>query len=444
MSEQKRHVLCLLFGLSAAQLVCFPVAAVELTGSLRTHDPSRILNEGNRYYSFGTGVERRFSSDPFIPITSKFSDNFTNWQNGPVVFTGIPDWAQSKVPNNKGNMWAPDVFYFGGQYRMYYSVSSFGSQNSVIGMATNTTLDFTSPSYAWVDHEMVIESEFGSPYNAIDPGIFYDDSTNRMWMTFGSFWNGIYITELDPATGKRITPTSSTLNIARNPVNPPDAIEAPFLTENDGYYYLFVNWDTCCQGVNSTYKIRVGRSTSPTGPFLDRNGISMTSGGGELFLATEGSKIGPGHFSEFSEDSIDYFSYHYYDGSDNGRSKLAIEEFSYTFDGWPILVSDLPPGDYNRDGQVDAADYTVWRNALGSTDDLRANGDNQGMSHNIVDEADYDVWRDDFGTVYIDLSGSGSSAISATVPEPSSFCLAALGLTAVFFRRRRAADHRST
>ena len=186
-------------------------------------------------------------------------------------------------------------------------------------------------------------------------------------MTYGSFWNGIYITELDPTTGMRITPTSSTMNIARNPGSPANAIEAPFLTEHGGFYYLFVNWDTCCQGVNSTYKIRVGRSTSPTGPFRDRIGLAMTSGGGELFLQTEGDFIGPGHFSEYTEAGINYFSYHYYDGDDVGRSKLAIEEFAWTFDGWPILVSDLPPGDFNHDGIVDAADYAVWRNTSGSS-----------------------------------------------------------------------------
>jgi hypothetical protein len=287
---------------------------------------------------------------------------------------------------------------------------------------------------------MVIESEVGFPFNSIDAGVFYDNDTSRMWLTFGSFWNGIYVTELDPATGKRITPNSSTLNIARNPVNPPDAIEAAFLTERDDYYYLFVNWDTCCQGVNSTYKIRVGRSTSPTGPFRDRNGTTMTAGGGELFLATQGSVIGPGHFSDYSENNIDYFSYHYYDGTDNGRSKLAIDEFSYTFDGWPILVSDLPPGDYNRNGVVDAADYTVWRNALGSSDDLRANGDDDGASQGVVDDADYVVWRNTVGTTYLDLAGSGAGAPGATVPEPVSAALMAIGVVAMLFHRQRTAE----
>jgi arabinan endo-1,5-alpha-L-arabinosidase len=427
-----RHV-CIAIGMATIQMACVTAAAVPLSGQRRIHDPARINKLGDRYYTYGTG-------SPGAPIATRYSDDFTDWHNGPTVFGGIPAWAQAEVPNNPGFMWAPDVFHFGDEYRMYYSVSSFNSQISVIGMATNTTLDFNSPNYAWVDQGMVIDSEVESPYNTIDPGVFYDDSTSRMWLTFGSFWSGVYITELDPATGKRITPNSSTKNIARNPVDPPDAIEAPFLTERDGYYYLFVNWDTCCQGTNSTYKIRVGRSASPNGPFLDRNGTDMVSGGGELFLATEGSVIGPGHFSEYSENNIDYFSYHYYDGNDNGRSKLAIDEFSYTFDGWPILASDLPPGDYNRDGKVDAADYTVWRNSLGSTSDLLANGDDEGSSHGIVDEADYEIWRNNFGTLYTDFTGAGG--IGEAVPEPLSCGLLVIGLIACPYRLRRRAPLR--
>jgi arabinan endo-1,5-alpha-L-arabinosidase len=312
-------------------------------------------------------------------------------------------------------MWAPDVFHYNNEYRLYYSVSSFGSQNSVIGMATNNTLDFTSPNYLWVDQGMVIESEVGSPYNAIDPAVFVDDNTGRMWMTFGSFWNGIYITELDPQTGKP-SPGARTVNIAKNPASPGNPIEAPFLTQHDDFYYLFVNWDLCCRGLNSTYNIRVGRATSPAGPFLDRSGVAMISGGGELFLATEGNAIGPGHFSDFSEDGINYFSYHYYDGNANGAPKLAIDEFAWTHDGWPVLVSALPPGDYNRDGLVGAADYTVWRNAAGTSNHV-ADGNGDG----IVDSEDFDVWKAHYG----DSLASGAAQITS-VPEPVNLALLAL------------------
>ena len=108
---RKRQLFGWLFGGIAVQLICSPAAAVDLTGSLRLHDPSRIQKQGNRYYTFATGSAS-------APIASKYSDNFTTWQNGPAVFSGIPAWAQAEVPNNPGFMWAPDVFYFNGQYRL--------------------------------------------------------------------------------------------------------------------------------------------------------------------------------------------------------------------------------------------------------------------------------------------------------------------------------------
>ncbi len=233
-----------------------------------------------------------------------------NWQNGPRVFNTAPAWTQPEVPANNGSFWAPDIIKYGDEYRLYYSVSSFGSQDSAIGLATNTTLNPSSPGYQWVDRGLVIDSEVPSSYNAIDPNVFFDESTSRMWMTFGSFWNGIFITELNPTTGKAIF-VESFVDQHRTQSRPhPNAIEAPYLYEHDGFYYLFVNWGNCCQGVDSTYEIRMGRSTSPTGPFVTcGRGIrtSMVSGNGELFLDTEGSFIGPGHMSIFSEGGVDYF-----------------------------------------------------------------------------------------------------------------------------------------
>jgi hypothetical protein len=51
------------------------------------------------------------------------------------------------------------------------------------------------------------------------------------------------------------------------------------------------------------------------------------------------------------------------------------------------------PGDYNLDGAVDAADYTVWKKTEGSTTDLRADGNGDGR----VDQKDHDLWKSHFG-----------------------------------------------
>jgi arabinan endo-1,5-alpha-L-arabinosidase len=374
-------------------------AQAALTGQIGIHDPSTIVKDGARYYVFATGQG----------ISSKSSANLTHWQTNPRVFGTAPAWTQQEVPANGGHLWAPDIIKHGSEYRLYYSISSFGSQDSAIGLATNVTLDSTSANYHWVDQGMVIDSEVGSPYNAIDPSVLHDELTDRMWMTFGSFWNGIYITELNPATGKPFSGSPTATNIARHPVRPPDAIEAPYLHQRDEYYYLFVNWGNCCQGVNSTYEIRLGRSTSPTGPFLTRGrGPSMVDGGGELFLDTEGSFIGPGHMSIFSEHGVDYFSYHYYDGTNNGTSKYNIEELAWTMDGWPIPASDVIPGDFNGNLVVDHADLAVWSTHYGTKADGR----------HFLD------WQRNFGATLNSLGGL------ATAPEPATLSLVLLIATA--------------
>lgn len=297
----------------------------QLSGTLGAHDPSALIKEGNTYRYFATGNG----------ISSRRSTNLTNWSNNGRVFDEVPAWTRTAVPGFVSNFWAPDVAYFNGKYHLYYSVSTFGSQVSAIGMATSPTLDTTSPDYEWIDHGPVIQSQVGSPYNAIDPNIFIDDN-GATYMTFGSFWNGIHQVELEPTTGLRKN-NNAPIRLASA-----SQIEAPYLHKRDGYYYLFVNWGQCCSGVNSTYNIRVGRSTSPNGPFLARNGADLRNSGGTLFLGTEGNFIGPGHISIFSENGQDLFSYHYYNGAANGAATYNLRPLYWDAAGWPSATFVVP------------------------------------------------------------------------------------------------------
>ena len=289
------------------------------------HDPSTIVHDGDTFWTFSTGVG----------VSSSFSTDLINWERGPPVFDPVPDWTQAEIPlNRNGHFWAPDIIELDGRFLLYYSVSSFGDNRSAIGLATNEVLDPSHPDYAWRDEGPVFQSYEDDDYNAIDPALILDQD-GRLWMSFGSFWGGIQMIELDRSTGKRISPDSPIHNLARNP-----EIEAPFIYFRDGFYYLFVNWDRCCRGLDSTYNIRVGRSRSVTGPYVDKAGVYLTDQGGSLLLATDGDFIGPGHVGIFSYQGTDWLTVHFYDGTtERGTSMLGMAQIVWAEDGWPNVVA---------------------------------------------------------------------------------------------------------
>jgi arabinan endo-1,5-alpha-L-arabinosidase len=291
------------------------------------HDPSTIIKCGNEYWFFSTGMG----------ITSHHSTDLVNWRPGPRIFTGTPDWATNAVPGNNGSFWAPDVIHLGDRYLLYYSVSIGGKRTSVIGLATNPTLDPAAANYHWTDHGLVIGTSSKDNFNAIDPSVFHDED-GKLWLSFGSFWSGIKLIQLDPATGLRLTNDPPIYSLAQHSVGKDKSIEASCLTRHGDYYYLFADWGLCCRGTDSTYEIRMGRSQTITGPYLDKSGTDMMKNGGDLFLATEGRFIGPGHAGIFSENGRNWFSFHFYDGNRNGLATLGLRELHWTVDGWPALI----------------------------------------------------------------------------------------------------------
>jgi arabinan endo-1,5-alpha-L-arabinosidase len=272
------------------------------------------------------------------------------------VLAQAPAWVKDTVPKNtNGFFWAPDVRLVRGTYYLYYSVSSFGSNVSAIGLATSKTLEPGS----WQEQGIVIRSPAPENFNAIDPAIIQSPD-GRLWMSFGSFWSGIKMIELHPATGKRLHPNSPVYALAAYPQERNNAIEAPFIHFRDGYYYLFVNWDYCCRRERSTYNIRGGRSKRITGPYLDKDGVDLLKGGGTLLLSSkhdDGSgapfdpKVGPGHAGILSEKGVDRFSFHWeYDRAREGRSVLEIRTVQWDRDGWPRIVPGTanPPASETR------------------------------------------------------------------------------------------------
>lgn len=412
-------------------------AAAQVLGDSVIHDPSRIIRDGDRYYVYYT--PQNFDDG----IWFKWSDDLETWRDplgGPSangIFSDAPPWVAVEKPNNDGTFWAPTVLEQNGEYRMYYSVSTIFTQESAIGLATNATLDYRDPSYEWVDRGMVIDSEVGYSYNTIDPSVFVD-ADDRTWMVYGSYWDGIQITELDATTGMPYDPSpAGQLNIASRDVG--TDIEAPYIHYRDGYYYLFVNWGSCCSGVDSTYNIRVGRSESPTGPFLDnsRSQRDMLDGGGSLFLEAEGALIGPGHAGIYSEDGVDYFGYHFYDANSGGVPRYEIDTLLWDSEGWPLLTSVALRADLTGDGALDVADWLRFTR-FSHVDLSGASGSQRSTRGDLDRDGDNDF--DDFVLFkyYFDtLNGQGALALAraSLVPEPASFGMAIMAAGAVWRRR---------
>lgn len=286
----------------------------------RLHDPSTVVRERGDAWCFSTG-----------PGVVVLKQDGRDWSyQGSLFPRGVrPDWHKEKVPGNRGDLWAPDVIELGSKWCVYYSVSTFGKNTSAIGMASRKKLGPGSEKDPWTDEGMIISSKRGDRFNAIDPAVIMDG--RKLWMSFGSFWDGIMLIELDPKTGLRKDPDEKPLQIANA-----EEIEAPFIHKEGPWYYLFVNWGLCCRGTKSTYEIRVGRSKAITGPYEDKDGQKMTAGGGSLVLGSDGRFIGPGHASVYQRGSRQWLVHHYYDGEDRGKSKLRLSELEWV-DGWPVV-----------------------------------------------------------------------------------------------------------
>ncbi|MEU4220509.1 arabinan endo-1,5-alpha-L-arabinosidase [Actinoplanes sp. NPDC026623] len=304
--------------LAAAATPTTPPAAYPnpgvISGDTGAHDPSMVKTPAGGYIAAYTGDN----------LLLKTSSDRTAFRNAGAVFPGGASWTTSYTGGSR-NLWAPDISYRNGRYYLYYSASTFGSNHSAIFLATSAT----GASGLWTNQGLVIESNTSDNFNAIDPNLVVD-SQGRWFLSFGSFWSGIKLVALDSSTGKR---SDSTIRAIAGRNGGP--IEAPYIFKHGSYYYLWVSFDYCCRGASSTYRIMVGRSTSVTGPYVDRNGTAMTSGGGTQMLATHGSIHGPGHQAVFADTDSDVLVYHYY--ANSGASYLGINLIGYDSAGWPFV-----------------------------------------------------------------------------------------------------------
>lgn len=344
------------------------------------HDPA-IIKTNQGYYVYSTDVRVAGEAKPGVMVRK--SDDLIHWTWVGQALPGIPqealDWTGAV------NLWAPDVIQAGDTYRMYYSASSFGSTQSAIGLQTSS-----SPEGPWTDEGLVVKTSANEQdkLNAIDANPIVDAEGNS-WMVYGSFFDGIYITPLDPDTGKFKDEGYGTRIAARDRATEEGAVEGPYIVYNPEFkkYYLFVSYDSLFED----YNVRVARADSITGPYTDMNGMNMLDTehlpqyeigtkilGGYRFTEGEGW-VAPGHNSVL-KDGDDYYIVHHARGeTDKNWPYLHVRKMLWTKDGWPVVsperyagetAQDIPKSmiagewegmalDPSVDGQIQSVPYTL-------------------------------------------------------------------------------------
>ena len=309
--------------LSAAVLFAMASAfeAKAQVGTPYIHDPSTIVKCDGKYYTFGTGGGGLVSPD--------------GWH-----------WASIQTPEGvnarPGGGAAPDALQIGDRYLVGYSATGGGLGGGHAGRILtmwNKNLDPFSPDFKYTEAVEVASSEFDEDCDAIDIGLFVDPNNGSMWAVYGTYFGFIRIVELDPATATR-KPGNVAKNVAVD-------CEATDLIYKDGWYYLLGTHGTCCDGVNSTYNIVVGRSRNVNGPFIDNVGRDMIEGGGKMVIAAGYGKTGAGHFGRYiEEEGVEKMSFHWEaDFEQGGRSVLAIRPLLWK-NGWPVAGEPFFEGVY--------------------------------------------------------------------------------------------------
>ncbi|OAS86791.1 MULTISPECIES: arabinan endo-1,5-alpha-L-arabinosidase [Metabacillus] len=363
-----------------------------------THD-AEIIKVDDWYYTFST--DYKVAGTPLPGIQIRKSKDMINWTFVGRVFDNVT--AEAKIWTNGGSTyWAPDVVEINGIFYLYYSVSELGTRNSYIGLATSTSIE--GP---WDNQGSVIKTKEGDTFtvNAIDPGIIIDKD-GRSWMAYGSYFGGIFITELDKATGKlKNTDEEGTLIAQRQ--NNDYAIEGPAIMYNPDtdMYYLTVSYGW----LEDTYNVRVARSESIQGPYLDYNGKNMIDiSDGSFDTGTklvssyafnnDSGWLGTGHNGLLQEGDDYYLTHNARVGEDLYWSHLHVREIIWTEDGWPVVSPERYAGKMKKPIESIKTENIVgqWEQiVLSRIDDSKATSTTLHLYENgkIDDENGEDYWE---------------------------------------------------
>ena len=283
-------------------------------------DPTVIKADDGYFYLYATENIRN------VPIYR--SENLVDWRRVGTAFTDRT--RPQMVP--RGNIWAPDINLINGKYVMYYSKSTWGGEwECGIGVATADR-----PSGPFTDvGKLFISSEIGVQ-NSIDPFYIEEDDGSK-YLFWGSF-RGIYGIQLSD-DGLSIKPGAQKVQIAGT------LTEGTYIYKHDGYYYLFGSAGTCCEGLNSTYRVMVARSENLMGPYVNKSGRPALENNFMLVMQKSNKVVGPGHNSEIVQDDAGQYwmLYHGFDAADpDGGRKVYLDQILWDKDGWPIVRNRVP------------------------------------------------------------------------------------------------------
>ena len=299
-------------------------------------DPS-VVRANGYFYCFSTGGLMLKSEDG------------CEWEVFKANVIPRPTWGDSYHDGLPG-LWAPDVVKIKDTWFYYYSLSTWGA---ACGIGYATADDIEGP---WTDHGMLFQSAEVSGeysigvYNAIDPQVIVDDD-DSVYMVFGSF-RGLYIIQLTEDgtglyNGLAYQKEHKTLIAGQASAWDGAQYEGSYIFKKDDYYYYMGSSGSCCAGKDSTYNVRVARSTSILGPYRDSEGANIklssgTSTYGDVVVFSKGNNInvkGPGHNSIVVDDAGNYYIYaHAYLASDNYATRhLMMDKLEWGDNGMPYV-----------------------------------------------------------------------------------------------------------
>ncbi|ALI99372.1 arabinan endo-1,5-alpha-L-arabinosidase [Rufibacter tibetensis] len=318
-----------------------PISLSGRWGPYNLHDPS-ILKDGEWFYSYSTDVA--YGAAPHVGIMVRRSKDLVQWQYVGWALNGLPAMGVQHITSNgatpvKG-LWAPYIMKVGSEFRLYYSLAAEVGKTSAIGLLTSN-----SPLGPWVEKGLAVTSvNIGPGTNAIDPSVVVTPS-GQHYMVYGSSWDGLFELQLNPATGLAQNSGDKGVRIARRGRtnnNTNGNLEGPELIYNEQtkMYYLFVSYDW----LSTKYNVRVYRSTSPTGPFLDWNGVNVDNQADNVPMILSPYKFmghggwqGVSHPAVFQDNGQYYMAHQGRPGVDPAFMVMHVRKMFWTPEGWPVV-----------------------------------------------------------------------------------------------------------